>query len=110
MREAHFYDRDLETLDRGRLREIQEEKLCRLMRELAASGFYREKLRAAGIESSEVRRLGDITTLPFTTKSELAAEQLAHPPFGRLLTHPIRAIGAFHQTSAQPDLIDMSGH
>ncbi len=99
MKQAHFYDRNLETSDRGRLREIQEEKLRRSMREVPASGFYSEKLRAAGIESSKVRRIEDIQALPFTTKSELAAEQLAHPPFGRLLTYPLSRYRYFHQTS-----------
>ena len=96
---AHFYDRELEMSDRGPLRDIQEEKLRRLMQEVPASGFYSEKFRAAGIESSQVRRIGDIQALPFTTKSELAAEQLAHPPFGGLLTYPLSHYRYFHQTS-----------
>ena len=99
MKRAHFYDRDLEMVERGRLCEVQEENLRRLMREIPASGFYSEKLRAAGVESSEVRHLADMQALPFTTKSELAAEQVAHPPFGRLLTQPLSRYLYFHQTS-----------
>ena len=99
MKHLHFYDRDLETAERGRLRDVQEENLRCLMREIPASDFYSEKLRAAGIEGSEVRQLKDIQAIPFTTKSELAAEQLTHPPFGRLLTQPLSRYRYFHQTS-----------
>jgi phenylacetate-CoA ligase len=99
MTRAFFYDRELELSDRNRLRELQEEKLRNLMRELSASGFYTEKLRASGIDTAEVRRIEDIQSLPFTTKGELAAEQLDHPPFGRLLTYPLSHYRYFHQTS-----------
>jgi phenylacetate-CoA ligase len=36
---------------------------------------------------------------PFTTKSELAADQSAHPPYGGNLTYPLEKYSRFHQTS-----------
>jgi phenylacetate-CoA ligase len=36
---------------------------------------------------------------PFTTKSELAADQIANPPFGTVLLEPIERYTRFHQTS-----------
>ena len=37
--------------------------------------------------------------MPFTTKSELVADQSAHPPFGTNLTSPLARYTRFHQTS-----------
>jgi phenylacetate-CoA ligase len=95
----HFYDRELETSRRERLRELQEQKLCRLMAGLAANTFYREKLDAAGIDLLQVKSVEALCALPFTTKTELVEEQRMHPPFGRLLTYPLSRYRYFHQTS-----------
>jgi phenylacetate-CoA ligase len=94
-----FYDRELEMLGRDRLREVQEQRLCRLMPALEENEFYREKLRAFGIKPSDVKSVEDVGALPFTTKSELVEEQLAHPPYGRMLTYPLSRYRYFHQTS-----------
>jgi phenylacetate-CoA ligase len=100
MDQFHFYNRELETLDRARLRRLQDEKLRRLMNELATNHFYQERFQAAGIKSTDVREFADLRrALPFTTKDELVQEQLAHPPFGRLLTYAPSHYQYFHQTS-----------
>jgi phenylacetate-CoA ligase len=100
MDQFHFYDRELETLSRERLRASQDEKLRRLMNELATNRFYQEKFRAAGIEAAEVGGFADLQRmLPFTTKDELVQEQQAYPPFGRLLTYKLSRYPYFHQTS-----------
>ncbi|MFQ5895927.1 MAG: phenylacetate--CoA ligase family protein, partial [Nitrospinota bacterium] len=52
------------------------------------SGFYREKLRAAGFEGGDLRSLEDLARLPVVTKEELREEQAAHPPFGRYTLAP----------------------
>lgn len=89
----------METLDRVRLRQLQDERLRSLSRELANNGFYREKFQLAGIEMPSMRSAEDLKRLPFTTKGELAAEQQAHPPYGRLLTYPLARYCYLHQTS-----------
>ncbi|HET9530586.1 MAG TPA: AMP-binding protein, partial [Blastocatellia bacterium] len=94
-----FYDREIETLDRERLRELQDERLRALMVELRTNRFYKEKLRAAGLEAEDIRSADDLAKLPFTTKSELVEEQRGDPPFGRLLTYPISRYRYYHQTS-----------
>lgn len=99
MEKVHFYNRQLETLDRASLRALQEEKLCRLTGELATNEFYSEKLLGAGIKPSDLKRLEDLRAIPFTTKPELVSEQSSHPPFGRLLTYPLSRYRYFHQTS-----------
>ncbi len=99
LKQICFHDREMETLDRGRLRQFQDERLRCALRELTSNGFYREKFHHAGIEMQSMRSAEDLKRLPFTTKSELAAEQQAHPPYGRLLTYPLARYSYLHQTS-----------
>ena len=80
---------DWRNTDRTHLREWQDERLRALLHELDTNLFYRDKFNAAGFTMAEVRGVSDLDRLPFTTKNELAAEQLAHPPYGRLLTYPL---------------------
>jgi phenylacetate-CoA ligase len=94
-----FYDRQMETLDRARLRQVQDERLQTLLETLAGNAFYRDKLDQSGIELRSIRSADDLGRLPFTTKSELVADQQAHPPYGRLLTYPVARYSYLHQTS-----------
>ena len=57
--------------------------------------FYRVKL-------GDVRRLetlDELRELPFTTKSEVAADQEQNPPFGTNLTYSVDQYSRLHQTS-----------
>src|SRR5262249_22665974 len=66
---------------------------------IPANKFYTRKLNGAGI-TFDVASLKDFCTrFPFTTKAELAADQLATPPFGTNLTYSIEQYMRFHQTS-----------
>jgi len=94
-----FYDREMETLDRANLCRLQDEQVRRLSQELNTNGFYREKFQNAGIGIDSMRSAEDLKRLPFTTKAELAAEQQANPPYGRLLTYPLARYSYLHQTS-----------
>ena len=94
-----FYNREIETMRRERLREWQGERLRSLLAELAANEFYQAKARAAGITLERIERIEDLASLPFTTKAELVEDQAARPPFGRLLTYPLSNYRYFHQTS-----------
>jgi phenylacetate-CoA ligase len=96
-----FYDREVETLPPERLRQLQWERLAALAREVfPANPFVRVKWEAAGIGSPEdLRAWDDFFRLPFTTKSELVADQAARPPFGTNLTYPLERYVRVHQTS-----------
>ena len=66
---------------------------------LPANRFYREKLSGLGIDET-ISSLADFSgRFPFTTKQELVADQLAHPPYGTNLTFPLECYTRFHQTS-----------
>lgn len=99
VKQIDFYDREMEILDRESLSQLQGERLRCLLQKLAANGFYSEKFHQAGIEMPGICSAEDLRRLPFTTKSELAAEQQAHPPYGRLLTYPLARYCYLHQTS-----------
>src|SRR5262249_33034625 len=94
-----FDYRGLQSSSRAQLRAWQDERLRLLLAELATNQFYQEKFGFAGMKMAEARGAADLNGLPFTTKSELAAEQLEHPPYGRLLTYPLSRYRYLHQTS-----------
>jgi phenylacetate-CoA ligase len=95
------YDRALETLDAARLRGHQLERARALVRAaLGANPFWTAKWRAAGLASADdLRHWEDLRRLPLTTKSELVADQAAHPLLGSNLTYPIERYVRVHQTS-----------
>ena len=91
----------LETIGRQALAEIQLKKLQMVLHPLLqTNAFYRTKLHEAGLTSAtDVRSLEDYRRLPFTTKSELSADQAATPPYGTNLTFPRESYTHIHQTS-----------
>lgn len=58
---------------------------------VSSSPFYTRKY--AGLSELE------FATLPWTTKSEIAADQLEYPPYGSNLSRPIQHYTRLHQTS-----------
>jgi phenylacetate-CoA ligase len=64
------------------------------------SGFYREKLRAAGFaDAGAAGGLERIAELPFTEKDELRKSQAAHPPLGSHAAIPISQAARIYSTS-----------
>jgi len=91
----------LETLGPDRLREHQWRRFRRMARELLTTNqFVASKWRGAGVGSADdLRDWLDFRRLPLTNKSELVADQAAHPPFGTNLTYPLERYVRVHQTS-----------
>src|SRR4051812_34717150 len=74
--------------------------LNRLIAEIAPTNrFYRQKLTAAdGLNGFD--SLAQFSArMPFTTKDELARDQVENPPFGSTLTYPPETYTRYHQTS-----------
>jgi phenylacetate-CoA ligase len=64
-----------------------------------ANRFYTPRLAAAGV-SAALESLAEFSVrLPFTTKADLVADHLAHPPYGSNLTLPVERYTRFCQTS-----------
>src|SRR5216117_3046080 len=91
----------LERASRAELTRLQARRLREQVSHAAAhSPFYRRKLKAAGVKAAAVRTLGDLPTLPFTTKDELKENQAARPPWGDVLAVPLDDVLRIHMTSA----------
>jgi phenylacetate-CoA ligase len=91
-----FFDAPAETRDRAQLRAIQLDRVRALLEEvLPRNAFYANKLGAR----RRIDTWDDYAGLPFTTKQEIAEDQLRHPPFGTNLTYPLQRYIKLHQTS-----------
>jgi phenylacetate-CoA ligase len=72
---------------------------------LQGNDFYKRKLKAVGVSSSaDISTLEAYRRLPFTTKAELAADQLNVPPYGTNLTFDRNHYARIHQTSGTTGL------
>jgi len=92
---------ETETLDRDTRTGLQLTRLRKMLAPiLKDNAFYSEKLKGAGISSPEdIQTIEDYRRLPFTTKTELSADQTAHPPYGSNLTFTQDQYIRVHQTS-----------
>ena len=68
-------------------------------RVLRTNAFYRSKYASLSVSPDRPPRLSDLATLPYTTKTELSADQRAYPLFGTNLTEPIERYTRVHRTS-----------
>ncbi len=64
---------------------------------LPRNPFWRQRLQGLSIDS--LKSPEDLGRLPFLAKSELVADQEAHPPYGSNLTYPRTGYSRIHQTS-----------
>src|SRR5215510_9495493 len=83
--------------------------LARLLESLAwvdeHSPYYRQVFAEAGVRVADLRTLDDFRRrVPRTAKTDLVANQAAHPPFGEFLAVPRSEFGSLH-TSPGPILI-----
>lgn len=77
------------------------ERLSALIRYVhGRNPFYTRKLDEARIDPASLRFPDDLSTLPFTTKRELIADQQASPPWGTNLSEPIDTYTRYNQTSS----------
>jgi len=90
-----------DRLERGALEHQQGQRLSALLHAIdGRSRFYTRKLREAGVCPGDLALPRDLATLPFTTKAELVADQLEHPPWGTVPTEPIARYTRYSQTSS----------
>jgi phenylacetate-CoA ligase len=80
-----FWDPEVQTMDRQRLRDLQGERLRTLVRRAldTPAPLFARKLRSAGVESPEdIESVEDLARIPLTVKQELRDAEAEHPPFG----------------------------
>jgi len=89
------YFNPVETLDREQLSRLQLERLRSTVDRLYEKvPFYRKKLQDIGYKRGDLKDLGDLARLPFTTKDDLRDNY----PFG-LFAVPMRDIVRIHASS-----------
>lgn len=94
LREA-YYDPEHETMPRERLAQLQLERLQNTVKKVYRSvPFYKEALKARGIEPGDIKSLDDLKGLPFTYKQDLRD----HYPYG-LFAAPMDKIIRLHASS-----------
>ncbi|MFH1243619.1 MAG: AMP-binding protein [Pseudomonadota bacterium] len=83
MENVVYWKKEMETLPRERLEELQLKRFKEQMQYVYdRSPMYRRKYDEAGVKSSDIQTLDDICKLPFTLKEELRESQAQHPPWG----------------------------
>jgi phenylacetate-CoA ligase len=87
-------------LERPALAKLQRDRLRALLAEvLPRNDFYAHKLAPTGITPDQIHSPEDLARLPFTTKTELTADQEAYPPYGLILSYPVDHYSRLNQTS-----------
>ena len=74
-----YFERDVETMPRETLAELQLERLRATVRDAYSKvPLHRGRMHAIGLSPRDIRSLDDVRLLPFTVKSDLRD----HYPFG----------------------------
>ncbi len=72
MPDVPFWNKEVETAERGRLQELQLQRLKKIIGCALRTPFYKRRLSQVGINSQDdVRSLQDVQRIPFTTKDDL---------------------------------------
>jgi phenylacetate-CoA ligase len=90
-----------ERLEREALESLQGHRLGELVGRIhGRNRFYTRKLESVRLKVDELRFPRDLAELPFTTKTELAYDQAANPPWGTALSEPLPHYTRYCQTSS----------
>ena len=87
-----YWNKDVETLERGTLEHLQLERLNRTLERASRAPFYRERLCGNGFRG--LSSLSELSRLPFTSKAELREAF----PYG-FLAVPLESIVRLHSSS-----------
>jgi len=90
-----FFQKDIETMPREKLEELQLERLKWLVKYCSDNiPFYNKRLADAGVTSEKIKSLSDVQYIPFTTKEDIRDTY----PFG-LFGQPLKKIHRIHASS-----------
>ncbi|MEM1943669.1 MAG: phenylacetate--CoA ligase [Candidatus Caldarchaeum sp.] len=95
MKEARFFNRQLETMPRREIEAVRDQRIRWTVRHAYENNvFYRRKLDSAGVRPDDVKTASDLSKLPFTTKDDLRSLY----PYG-ILAVPRTELLEVHATS-----------
>ena len=90
-----YYQKELETMAPEKIRALQEEKLKKQVKHVYEHvPYYRDLMDKKGVKPEDIKTLGDITKLPFISKSDLRETY----PYG-MLAVPLTDCVRIHSTS-----------
>lgn len=89
-----YWQKDIETMGRDQLQELQLTRLKETVKHAANSPFYKEVFEKNGITPDSIQILDDLRKIPFTTKNDLRS----HYPFG-MAAIPIQKCVRIHSSS-----------
>ncbi len=90
-----FFQKDIETMSRAKIEEIQLERLKWLVDYCYNNvPFYHDRLEKAGVTADKIKTLDDIQYIPYTTKDDIRDNY----PFG-LFGQPLKKIVRLHASS-----------
>ena len=90
-----FFQKDLETMPREKIREIQLERLKWVVDYFYRNvEFYHRRLDEAGVKPEKIKQLSDVQYIPFTTKEDIRDTY----PYG-LFAQPLKNIVRIHASS-----------
>ncbi|MEW5814585.1 MAG: phenylacetate--CoA ligase [Spirochaetota bacterium] len=93
--EIRYWNKEVETLGRDELEKLKLSRLKETLHWALKTPFYKKRLREAGITSPEdVKSLGELQKIPFTTKDDLREAY----PYG-LLAVPLHEVIRLHASS-----------
>ncbi len=99
-----IWDDKHECMDRGRLEELQLERLVAIVAKVYDRvPFYRKKLDAAGVKPADIKSLSDLSKIPFTVKDDLRDNY----PLGLLAVEAkeVREIHGSSGTTGKPIIV-----
>ncbi|ADK83799.1 Phenylacetate--CoA ligase [Desulfarculus baarsii DSM 2075] len=89
-----FWNQEIETLERGKLEQLQLQRLNKTLLQAANAPFYKDKLTDSAGRPVQLKSLEELAGLPFTEKKDLRAGF----PYGHLAT-PRRDVVRVHVSS-----------
>ncbi|MHB8669037.1 MAG: phenylacetate--CoA ligase family protein [Acidimicrobiales bacterium] len=111
-----FWDPEAQTMDRAQRRQLQDERLRAMIRNVFERPvpLFARKLAEAGIESpDDVKGIDDLDSIPPTIKQDLRDSEAAAPPFGEYrFTDPRYAVrlGTSTGTTGTPTITLWTRH
>ena len=89
-----YWQKDIETMGREQLQELQLKRLKETVKLAVNSPFYKEVFEKNGLPPDSIQTLDDLQKIPFTTKNDLRT----HYPFG-MAAIPIQKCVRIHSSS-----------
>lgn len=89
-----YWQKDIETMGREQLQELQLKRLKETVKHAVNSPFYKEVFEKNGLTPDSIQTLDDLQKIPFTTKNDLRT----HYPFG-MAAIPIQKCVRIHSSS-----------